>query len=162
VKDGTLSANSKFLTNLPFDYAMLIYEVEWGIACKDPPSSAAADGQITAELTEAINLTSASNTDTLLIDDTFFEERTQQVGAAFEVVTDRWPFQQHRRNFLQEFGGTYPTVAQTLNIIATEVKVSGAPFPTNGVDVFCNVWYTLAQVTDALRSYLTKRQQIQR
>lgn len=163
VKDGALTNNAKFGTNVPFDYAMLIYEIEWGIAVKDAPQGGGAVGQITAELTEATNLTSASNTDSLMIDDTFYEERDANVATASTTAPlGRYPFQQHRRNFLMEFGGTYPTVAQNLNIVATEVKVSAAPFPTNGVDVFCNIWYTLATVTQSLRDYLTKRQQLQR
>lgn len=162
VKHGTLSANSKFATNVPFDYAMLIYEIEWGIAVKDQMTPVTSVWQVTAELTEATNLTTASNTDVLMIDDTFYEERDVVATSVGLEVWGRNPFQQHRRNFLLEFGGTYPTVAQNLNVVASMVEPTGSGPATNGVDVFANIWYTLATVTPSLRDYLTKRQQLQR
>lgn len=169
VKTGTLSANAKFNTNIPLGMAAFIYEVEWGIALKDGPnagSSSPSIFQITVELTENVVLTSASNTDALLIDDAFYEERygTTEKTAAGELfeTTYRNPFRENRRNFLQEFGGTYPSVAVQWNVIATLVNVIGSGLPTNGADVFANIWYTLAPVSGALQNYLTQRQQLQR
>jgi hypothetical protein len=162
VKHGALSANQKFNTNIPFDYAMLIYRTEWGIAAKDQPNSAANDWQVTCELTENGAATTASNTDPLIIDDAFYEERVQWDTAVGGVLTARNPFRENFKDFLVQFGGTYPSVAQQFNIVASMVELVGSGPGTNGVDVFCNIFYTLSPVTAALRDYLTKRQQIQR
>lgn len=162
VKHGALSANSKFNTNIPFDYAMLIYRVEWGIAVKDVQGVGASnDWQLTAELTENGAATTASNTDPLIIHDTFFEERVG-FSASSTVSNDRHPFTEHEMDFLVKFGGPYPSVAQQFNIVASMVELVGSGPATNGVDIFTNIFYSLQPVTPALRDYLTKRQQIQR
>lgn len=163
VKHGALSANSKFNTNIPFDYAMLIYRVEWGIAIKDNPSAtSSADWQLTAELTENGAATTASNTDPLVIHDTFYEERNPVATAVGFEFSSRHPFTENEMDFLLKFGGPYPSVAQQFNVVATAVELIGSAPATNGIDVFANVFYTLQPVTAALRDYLTKRQQIQR
>lgn len=161
VKHGALSANAKFVTNVPFDYAIFIYDIRWGIAIKDPPGSAANDWQITAELTENVSATTASNTDPVMIADTFYEERVVQVSAASEIWTWRNPFDDDYTNFVNEIGAPYASVAQNFNVVATMVELVGSGPATNGVDVFANIRYTIAPVTSALRDYLAKRLQIQ-
>jgi hypothetical protein len=157
VKHGTLTANTKFNTNLQPSLAFIIRKVSFVVVRLDAASQN-SDSNISAQLTENTTNTAPVLNDPLAIASYFKNWAFTQITGASTIALADEDVQQGS----ETFGGFgYPTVAASLNLTAQEVELQGTG-TTNGFNVSAYIWYQIAQVDQSLQAYLSNRLALQR
>jgi hypothetical protein len=157
VKHGALTNNTKFNTNLPLNVAMFIVKVSTTISYLDATGGSLQENYVVAQLSENTTLTAPSLGDPLAIC-SFARQYSSAFTAAgtFELIEHETPDQ--TETFANH---SYPTLAQSLNLIASMTELSGSG-RTLGFNVSMYIWYYLAGVDSALQAFLNQRLSLQR
>jgi hypothetical protein len=157
VKHGTLTANTKFNTNLPLNVAMFVVKVSCTMAQLDAAPGPVTQNYVVGQLSENTTLTAPSLSDPLAIC-----SFARQFDAAFTAAGTFETIDHDTPDQAETFAGhSYPTLAQSLNLLASMTELVGTG-RTNGFNISMYVWYYLAAVDQALQAFLNQRLSLQR
>lgn len=161
-----VDANSKFNTNIPLDYYMLVTEVDWIVNELIHPNLGTASvlGISIAsfyQLTEALARTIPATTDPVYVDQEAHILEVEVTNASsvgfLQLVTNPARASSFRKHVL---ANPWATAAQQLNLVANQKNLGSTTITLGKYTVACVIEYQLLKQTPEIRSYLAQRIQI--
>lgn len=158
-----VNANTKFATNLPLGFGMLITDIEWVVAMLEPVNPPAGAGistwQVLYQLTEALARLAVAQSDNIDVA-VYFDELVTQVVEKTAVGEEVIWWNRMKALERQHLGRPWLSIAQNLNLIGTVTP--GETANTNGPEMsaFCRLYFDIVPLTVQQQAYLSQRIQI--
>lgn len=158
-----VDGNSKFNTNIPFDYFALITQLTWYVAIRKSQVFNAVNvdniWQYQAQLSEALARTKVALNDPVPVD-TYFDEFGDEILVTSAVGEPVIEMNRPKAQWIHVLANPWATAAQQLNLVASIIPATAAVSAGPKIDHTVVIEYNLLRQTPEIRSYLAQRIQI--
>lgn len=158
-----VSANSKFNTNLPLGFGMLITDIEWIVALQEGITPTLSTGndiwQIIYQLTESLARTAVAQNDPIDVS-IYFDELWQQAIQSTAVGVSTSLINRAKALERQHLNRPWLSVAQQLNLVGSTVPVEQTSQNGPESQAFVRIYFDIVTLTSQQQAYLAQRIQI--